>query len=354
MTDTVAVIIWLGVIAYAVFGGADYGAGFWDLFAGGGTEGARRRHRIDDSIGPVWEANHVWLIFVLVFLWTGFPSAFAAITTTLYIPLMLAAVGIVYRGGAFVFRKSSSTFAEARFYGVLFAGSSLITPFFLGAVAGAVASGRVPADGYGGAWTSWTGLISILGGLLAIGTCAWLASVFLASDARRAGADDLARWFGTRAVITGIAIGALSLAGIFVLRDDAPALADQLQGRGLVFVLLSAVGGIAAMVLVVRGRADLARVPAVIAVVAIVAGWGVGQYPYILEDQMTLDEGAAPSATMLALIVAFIAAALTVVPALAWLYFLTNRGGLGETSVDDSSDAVLARLEGVSSESSGT
>ena len=137
-------VMFVGLIAYALFGGADFGAGTWDLFAGGTRRGQRQRDLIEHSIGPVWEANHVWLIFVLVVLWTAFSGAFAALASTLYIPLTLAAFGMIARGTAFAFRKSITTLGMRRFLGASFALSSLITPYFLGAVVGGVASGRVP------------------------------------------------------------------------------------------------------------------------------------------------------------------------------------------------------------------
>jgi cytochrome d ubiquinol oxidase subunit II len=140
----VAAALFVGVLAYAVLGGADFGSGFYDLTAGGAKRGADLRTLVDHSIGPVWEANHVWLIYVLVIWWTGFPGSFAAAMTTLIIPLLLALLGIVLRGASFAFRKYSETVAEARLFGIIFATSSIITPFFLGAVAGAIASGRVP------------------------------------------------------------------------------------------------------------------------------------------------------------------------------------------------------------------
>src|SRR5206468_12830379 len=138
--------------------------------------GAHRRRLIEHAIGPVWEANHVWLIFVLVVLWTGFPTAFAAIASTLYLPLTLAALGMIARGSAFAFRKTADTFALRRFLGAGFAFSSVVTPFFLGAVAGGVASGRVPPGiATGDIVTSWLNPTSVLGGVLAVLTCAYLA-----------------------------------------------------------------------------------------------------------------------------------------------------------------------------------
>ena len=144
LADVVAIILFVGVIAYAVLGGADFGSGVWDLTAGDAEKGGRLRRVIDHAIGPVWEANHVWLIFVLVVLWTGFPDAFAALMRTLAIPFWLAGLGIVLRGAGFAFRKFAPDLRFARASGIVFAASSLITPFFLGAIAGAVASGRVP------------------------------------------------------------------------------------------------------------------------------------------------------------------------------------------------------------------
>ena len=143
MTTIAAVILWFGVTCYAVFGGADYGAGFWDLTAGGAKRGARPRALIDQSMSPVWEANNVWLIFALVVLWTAFPRGYAAVMSALFVPLSLAAAGIVLRGAAFVFRKTVQELAGRRLLGATFALSSVVTPFFLGTALGAVVSGRV-------------------------------------------------------------------------------------------------------------------------------------------------------------------------------------------------------------------
>src|SRR4051794_16876292 len=187
-------------MAYAVLGGADYGAGFWDLTAGGARRGRGPRHLVDESLAPVWEANHVWLIFCLVVLWTGFPPAFSAIMTTLYIPLGLAGLGIVMRGSGFAFRKVLVRTSEQRLAGATFAASSVLTPFFFGTIAGGIASGRVPAQGYGDAITSWCNPTSMFGGTLAVVACAYMAAVFLAVDARRAGDADLERWFRRRAL----------------------------------------------------------------------------------------------------------------------------------------------------------
>src|SRR5436189_5535286 len=134
MDDLVAVILFFGVTTYALFGGADFGAGFWDLVAGGAERGARPRALIQHSIGPVWEANHVWLIFCLVVLWTAFPEAFASITLTLFVPLTLAALGIVLRGSSFAFRKAVLRTRDQRNFGAAFALASVIVPYCMGSV----------------------------------------------------------------------------------------------------------------------------------------------------------------------------------------------------------------------------
>src|SRR6185312_5835242 len=203
----VAAAMFVGVLAYALLGGADFGSGFYDLTAGAGWRGAELRTLVDHSIGPVWEANHVWLIYILVMWWTGFPVAFAAAMTTLFTPMMLALAGIVLRGAGFAFRKYAETYAQARLFGAIFAGSSLITPFFLGTVAGAVGSGRVPAGGYGDPIGSWLNPTSVVGGCLAIMTCALLAGVFLTADAARAGRHELAERLRTRTLAVGTVAG---------------------------------------------------------------------------------------------------------------------------------------------------
>src|SRR6478672_9572983 len=190
MSDTVAVVLLLALTAYAVFGGADFGAGFWDLTAGGPERGFRPRELIERSIGPVWEANHVWLIFVFVVTWTAFSEAYASIMLTLFVPLTLAALGIVLRGASFAFRKVVVRTRDQRNFGAAFALGSVLVPYCLGAVAGSIASGRVPSGGEpGDPWSSWVNPTSVLGGVLAVCTSAYLAAFFLVSDAQRLSDD---------------------------------------------------------------------------------------------------------------------------------------------------------------------
>jgi cytochrome bd ubiquinol oxidase subunit II len=328
MSTFAAVVLFVGVVAYAVLGGADYGAGFWDLTAGGAERGREPRHLVDQSLAPVWEANHVWLIFCLVMLWTGFPSAFAAIMTTLYVPLGLAALGIVVRGSGFAFRKVFVTTEQQRVVGAAFAVSSVLSPFFLGTVAGGIASGRVPTAGGGDPLTSWLNPTSLLGGVLAVLACAFTAAVFLCAEAQRRDEPSLERWFRRRAQVTAVVTGGVALAGIAILRSDSPRLFSGLLGRGLVFVLLSGACGLGALALIHRAAPRLIQGLAVSAVGAVVAGWGVAQYPYLLGTHLSIAAAAAPTSTLVALTVVAVAAVLLVVPSMALLFVLQQRGRL--------------------------
>jgi cytochrome bd ubiquinol oxidase subunit II len=328
MSTIAAVVLFIGVIAYAVLGGADFGAGFWDLTAGGADRGRSPRHLIDLALAPVWEANHVWLIFCLVMLWSAFPTAFVAITTTLYIPLGLAALGIVVRGSGFAFRKVVVRTAHQRAAGAAFASSSVITPFFFSTVAGGIASGRVPAGGYGDPVSSWLNPTSILGGVLAVLACALMAAVFLVAEARRRDQRDLEVWFRRRALAASAVTGVVVLAGVAVLHADAPRLFSELTTRGLVLVLASALCGVAALVLLPRAAPALLRLLAVAAVAAVVAGWGVAQYPYLLGDHLPIDQGAAPTATLWVLLVVAAVALAVVAPSIGLLFVLQQRGRL--------------------------
>jgi cytochrome d ubiquinol oxidase subunit II len=319
-------LMFLGLTAYTLFGGADFGAGFWDLVAGGAGRGARRRYVIEHAIGPVWEANHVWLIFVLVVLWTAFPAGFAAVASTLYLPLTLAAFGMIARGSAFAFRKSVTTLGLRRLFGAAFAFSSVVTPFFLGTVAGGVASGRVPPGiARGNVLTSWLNPTSVLGGVLAVGTCAYLAAVFLCADARREDDPELVEWFRRRAIGTALVVGVVALIGIAVLRADAPRLFAGMTHRALPLVIVSGVAGLGSAALLLVRRFAFARIAAGLAVTAILWGWAAAQYPYVLQPGLTIAAAAAPRATLAAMVVTLLAGSVLLVPALVLLYSLFQR-----------------------------
>ena len=331
--NAIAVILVVGVTMYAVFGGADFGGGFWSLLAGGGERGKRPRALIDWAIGPVWEANHVWLIFVLVVLWTGFPSAFEAIFSTLFIPLSLAAFGIVLRGAGFAFQHTARRARGRALATTVFGASSVLTPFFIGTVVGAIAGGRVPVgNAAGDAVTSWANTLSLVTGALFVATGAYLSSVFLVHEARRAGTPELERYFSNRALIAAVITGALAAFNLVVLHRDARSVFDGLTSDGLALVVLSLVCGVAVLVLLRRGARRGTRVLAAGAVVAVIWGWAVAQHPYILPPSLKISDAAAPSATLKAVLIVFGVAVLVVLPALGLLFTLVQRNLVEETS----------------------
>ena len=329
--DAVAAVLWVGIAFYAVFGGADFGAGLWALFAGGGTRGRRIRELVDWAIGPVWESNHVWLIFVLVVLWTAFSAAFEAITSTLFIPLSLVALGIVLRGAGFAFhttaRGSRGRVLAQRLFGL----SSLLTPFFMGTVAGALAGGRVPVgNAAGDAVTSWLNPLSLLIGALFVATSAYLSAVFLVREARRAGVADLERAFTARALGAGLAAAAVGLAALLVLRADARPLFDRLFDQALPPVIVSALCGLGVLALLRRRSVRGARALAVGAVAALIWAWGIAQFPYMLPRTLTIAEAAAPRPTLTGVLLVFGVAIVLVLPARGLLYTLAQRDLIGD------------------------
>jgi len=330
-TDVVLVVLWIGITAYAVLGGADFGGGLWDLIAGGAERGRRPRDLIDRAITPVWEANHTWLIFDLVVLWTAFSPAFAAVMSTLFVPLTFAALGIVLRGAGFAFRHVSERLEAQRAFGAMFAVASVLTPFFMGTVVGAVASGKVtPSTDGDEAWSSWTGPLPLLVGVMFVVTSAYVSAVFLVHEARREGDAELERYFRTRALIVGVVGGVVAAAGVVVLHADARYVYDGLVGKALPLAILSIVCGTAALVLLAVRETRFVRGVAVLAVAAVVWAWGVAQRPYLLPKTLTVDQAAASSGTMNALLVIFVAALLVIGPSLGLLFVLSQRRALGD------------------------
>ena len=342
MSTAVAVVLLVAIAAYAVFGGADFGAGFWDLTAGGPERGAAPRGVIERSIGPVWEANHVWLIFIFVVTWTAFPSAYESITLTMFVPLTIAALGIVLRGASFAFRKAVVTVGFRRIFGGAFALSSVLVPFCFGAIAGGIASGQVPAGGKAGdPVDSWLNATSVVTGMLAIVVAAYLAAVYLVWNARRAGEAEMAEYFRRRAVVTAVVAAVVAAIGFLVLHSKAPHVFDGLTSRALPLVLLSVVCGFGALVLLIRGAARGARVLAVVAVAGIIGSWGVAQWPYILPESLTVSAAAAPTGTLTALLVAVGLAVLIVLPGFVLLFMLDQRQLLPEEGVEDIGDRAF-------------
>ena len=339
LTEVPLLFVLLGLTAYAVLGGADFGAGLWQLLSAGRRGRALREHA-HRSMGPVWEANHVWLIFVLVIFWTAYPVAFGSIASTLAVPLFVAAVGIILRGTAYALRSAARSDREATRIDLAFAMSSILTPFALGTMVGAIASARVPVgNAAGGLWTSWLNPTAIFIGVLAVAAGAYMAAVFLAADARRIGREDLAQAYRRRALTAGSVTGALALIGLAVVRADARALFDGLiTGPGIAALGASAGAGLATLALLARSAFELARYVAAAAVAAIVGGWAVAQQPMLLPG-MTVHEAAAGRATLVAILVGVLAGSLVLIPSLALLFRLVLRGAFDPRSSRNSAGA---------------
>jgi cytochrome bd ubiquinol oxidase subunit II len=327
IADAPAVVILVGLAAYVCLAGADFGAGFWQLWPGRSSGMRGMREHAHRAMGPVWEANHVWLIFVLVVCWTAYPVAFGSIASSLAIPLFVAAIGIILRGTTYALRPATATLRGQRRVEVVFSLSSILTPFALGAVVGSIASGRVPVgNARGDLVSSWLNPTSIAIGALGVATAAYLAAVYLAADARRMRSHELVQAFRLRALGSGIAAGGLAIGALFVVRDDAHEIWHGLtHGAGVVALIASVAAGVTTLVLVGRGTYELSRVTAAVAVAAIIAGWAIAQHPRLLPG-LTVEQAAAPHATLVALLVSLAAGAVVLVPSLAVLFALVLRG----------------------------
>lgn len=325
-----------GVVLYAILAGADFGAGIWQLLAGRGERGRRIREHAHRSMAPVWEANHVWLIFVLVVVWTGYPVAFASLASTLAVALTAAGLGIVLRGVAYALRSASAGSAELRAVDTLTAAGSVLAPFALAAAAGAIASQRVPVgNATGDLWSSWLNPTSLMAGVLALLSSAYLAAVFLAADARREGDDEMVAIFRARALVAGSVAGVAAIAGGVVVRFDARWIFDRLVATPAVLsVALSLLAGVATLALVARSRLDAARVSAAVAVAAVVGGWALAQNPVLLPG-LTVREAAAPDNVMMLLVVVILGGGVILFPSLGLLFRLVLRGSFdAEPSVE--------------------
>jgi cytochrome bd ubiquinol oxidase subunit II len=338
LAEAPLVLMLVGLTAYAVLGGADFGAAFWQFGARGERGGALRGHAYR-AMGPVWEANHVWLVFVLVVCWTAYPQAFASIFSTLSVPLFIAAIGIILRGTAYAVHAGTAREIERRAIDGVFSISSLLTPFALGTVVGAIASGRVPVgNAAGDPLTSWLNPTSLLVGTLAVASGTYVAAVYLAGDAARAGLDELAAAFRTRALGAGVVTGAIAFAGLAVVAYDAERLGDKLFAwPALAAIAASAAAGLATLELVRRWRFEAARYGASAAVAAVVAGWALAQRPELLPG-LTVEEAAAGRPVLIATIVGVALGGLILIPSLALLFGLVLHGRFDEQAAERSSD----------------
>jgi cytochrome d ubiquinol oxidase subunit II len=316
-----------GLALYVVLAGADFGAGMWMVLSGRGERGERIREHAHHSMAPVWEANHVWLIFVLTVTWTAYPVFFGSIASTLCVALFIAALGIILRGASYALRSGTERRREQLSADRSFAVASLVTPFALGAAAGGIASERVPVgNAAGNLLTSWLNPTSILIGVLAVASSAYLAAVYLAADSVRTGDPELVRAFRARALGTGLVAGAIALGGLFVLHSDAHSLFEQLiRGGALAALLASVLAGAVTLGLVWTSRFEAARYTAALAVAAVIGGWALARYPTLLPG-LSVHQAAASHDTLVTLVVAVVAGGLLLFPSLVLLFRLTLTG----------------------------
>jgi cytochrome d ubiquinol oxidase subunit II len=314
----VAGAILVALILYALTGGADYGGGVWDLLANGPRAQAQR-DLITHAIGPIWEANHVWLIVVVVILFTAFPPAFAAISISLHIPLALALIGIVWRGSAFVFRAYDlKPSPMERYWDRLFASASVATPLLLGVVAGAIASGGVqPQNGF---IHSWFRLFPIAVGLFAVALFAFLAAVYLTLETDDPSLQDDFRRY---ALMAAVVVGILALTVFVLARQSAPLIAEMV--RAWPIQIATAIAALTAIWALWKRKYLLARMAAAAQVMLIIAGWLVGQFPYLVVPDITIYSAAVAPRTLRLLLIALIAGGFLLFPSFWYLYRIFKR-----------------------------
>ncbi len=325
LPDLLAGIVFLALNAYALLGGADFGGGVWDLLARGPRKEAQR-DLIAHAIGPVWEANHVWLILAVVLLFTCFPPAFARLGIVLHIPLSLVLIGVVLRGSAFTFwRYGGESDAEQRHWGVTFAVASLITPLLLGVTVGAVASGavsgpRTPDTAFFSTYVApWLTPFALSVGVFALVAFAFLATVYLTLEATE---PELREDFRRRALDAGVALFGAALLVLVLSGSGAPRMR-----AGLIFApwavplhLLTGAAAVAALAALWRRRYRVARVAAAAQVSLILWGWAVSQYPYLLPPDLTVAAAAAPDVTLRLVLGGLALGAAVLFPSLYYLF----------------------------------
>ncbi len=336
MLDTIPLVFILaGLVFYIVLAGADFGAGVWQLLAPRGERGAAIRDLAHHSMGPVWEANHVWLIFVLTVTWTAYPTFLGSVASTLGVALFIAAVGIILRGASYALRAGARE-SEMRAIDSVLGAASLITPFALGAAAGGIASERVPVGNAAGhLFSSWLNPTSLLAGVLSVAFSAYLAAVYLAADAERHGKPELVEAFRGRALGSGAVAGGLAIAGLVVIHGDAHRLfTGLLHGAALAAVIVSVLSGLVIVGLVWTRRFELARYGVAVPIATVVAGWALARYPTLLPG-LSVHRAAAPRDTLICLIVAVLAGGALLFPSLALLFRLTLGGHLQPGAVEE-------------------
>lgn len=321
-------ILWFSLIAYAVLGGADFGAGVWDMFAFG-TDAQHQHDLIDQALGPVWEANHVWIIFLVVGLFSSFPAPFAVLVTVLYIPLTLALFGIVLRGAGFVFRTHGlrSSQPAMRVWTRVFSFSSIITPFFLGLAAAAIAGGQIHVRAgkiQSNLGAFWFTPFSLTIGFMAITLCATLAAIYLTVEAVNKRDIALADAFRWRGLISGALTAVLGALGLLLSSSEAPIIWNGMLAHAIPLVIATMLIGLATAVMLALRYYRIARLLVVAETAFLLGTWGVSQIPYLIPPNMTVNDSAGASSTLLLLLIGVIIGMVIVLPSIWWLFYLVK------------------------------
>jgi cytochrome d ubiquinol oxidase subunit II len=327
IADVLLIILWLALFIYTIFGGADFGAGILELFAVG-ESGARQDALIDESIGPVWESNHVWLIFLLVVFFTAFPPAFAAINVVLFIPLLLAVIGIVLRGSSFVFKTHGiiKRSRNARILSRTFSVASAMTPFFLALAGAAIASGVIHIQNASQVVTNtgsdWLTPFALTIGAMALTLCVTISAIYLTVEANGRGDTELTEAFRRRGLIAGALTGVLGLLGLILSPSEAPSLWHGMLDKAIPVVIVTMLVGITAGAALWFKRYGWARVLIVAVTALLLLSWGVSQYPNIIPPDVTAANASSPQETQTFLLVGIIIALIIVVPSLWFLFYV--------------------------------
>jgi len=329
LADVLAFVMLAALVLYVLLGGADFGGGIWDLLATG-PRAKEQRRAIEAAIAPVWEANHVWLIVVIVLLFTCFPLGFSVASIALHIPLTLMLFGIVLRGSAFVFRQYGGKEHDRR-WGTVFATASLITPFFLGLSLGAITAGKIRVENetvISNLYEPWLGAFPVAVGVFTLVLCAYLAAVYLTAE--NADDEDLARDFRFRAIVTSVAVALLAVL-VASVSNEAPHFRAALLGSwwSVPLQVATALAAAAALLALWTRRFELARVFAIVQVALIVFGWGLAQRPYLIAPDVEIHEAAAPPSTLRLVAGALALGSLVLFPSLAGMFRVFKLPGKG-------------------------
>lgn len=347
LADWTAAVLWLAAIAFALLGGADFGAGVWDLLARGRTK-EEQRGALIRAVGPIWEANEIWLIFLITGAWTAFPLVFSSVMTALFIPLTLGLLGMVMRGAAFAIYSHFRAAVEVNlFWGRAFSIAGTVTPFFFGAVAAAAASGQIHVDAKGQAHTSmfasWLNPFAISCGCLAVAICACMAATYMTVEARNQGEMRILLIFRRRALVSGVVAAQLGVLSALLARAQATYLFNGLTTRALPLALAAILAGAATAVCLLIGFYSIARILIGAGVMLILGAWAVAQLPYLIVPYVRINDGAAPPGVQAAMLIASVVSMILVLPAFWYLLYLFKAADRPAPPV--TTDQVISALE---------